>query len=319
MNNIIRKFNQNRKVIFFDIFIIVSVIIAIQVVNSILKKQHEQENVIGTNETIQNTSSYNSRDTVLSDGKVNTKINEENTNVIDNFIKACNEGKTKEAYNLISEDCKNQMFPTEEDFINNYYSRFFDTKKEYNYQSWITKNNRYTYKIKLYEDMMLNGGQDTASIEEYYTIVKTSNNGNKLNINNFVSSVNFNREENNSDIKVKIKEKNTFMEYETYLIEITNNTQNDILMDSQESADTMYLIDKKENKYPSYSHELSYDKLWIRSKETRTIEIKFTKQYSSSVEVEKLEFSDIILNYNEYRQSQDKKQYKNRVNISIKL
>lgn len=315
MNGFIRKFNQNRKMIFLDVFIIVSVIICIQVVNNVLKDKHknEYENIVNTQQDI---SSYNSRQSVVTGETVDTKKHENNSQIIENFIKYCNDKNPQKAYELLSEACKAKMFPTENDFINQYYLIFFKDQQEYNYESWLTKSGKYTYKVDLYEDMLKTGGQNTSVTEEYYTVV-TENNSTKLNINGFVNSTKMNKNKGNSNITVTIKEKNTFMEYETYVIEVKNNTNKDILLDSKESTNTMYIQDKKENKYSSYSHEISYDKLWVKPNMTRTIEIKFTKEYSSQLDAEKLVFSDIILDYNTYKNLNDKKQYTNRYNLEI--
>lgn len=317
MNNIVRKFNQNRKMICLYIFIFVCIIIGIQVVNYVIKKQNENK----SNETnnIQNISSYEKRTSTLTEKTVNEKINDKNIEIIDKFIKLCNEKKPEEAYSLISDDCKKQKFPSKDDFIKNYYESFFDTEKKYEYEIWINKGTNYTYKIKLYNDnLMQTGGKETSYIEEYYTI-KQDKYENKININGFINTASLNQDSSNMNINISVKEKNTFMEFETYIVEIKNNTQNDILIDSKENTDTMYIEDDKENKYPCYSHEISQDKLILKAKETRKVKIKYTKQYTSTLETKKMVFADIILNYNEYKEKSNKKEYKNRCEISIDL
>ena len=317
LNNIVRKFNQNSRTIFFDVFIVICIIICIQVVNHVIKKQNENKN----NETnnIQNISSNEKKTSTLTEKTVNEKTNDENIKLIDEFINLCNEKNPKKAYELLSEDCKEQKFSTEEEFINNYYSKFFETKKEYDYQMWINKINQYTYQVKLYNnDLMATGGQESSYIEEYYTVIK-ENDVDKLNINNFVCTKVKNNEESNSNITVKVLKRDIFMEYETYMLEIINNSGKNILIDSKEKTDTIYVQDEKENKYPSYSHEISQDKLIVRAGETRKVKVKYTKQYTSTLESKNLVFSDIILDYDQYKQVSNKKEYTNRCEISVKL
>lgn len=318
MNKFIRKFNQNRNMIFLDIFIVISVIIAIYFVNGILKKKHQEEK--NNNIVIEKKTEIQQRTSTVTDKEISKKTNESNINIIDNFIKLCNEHKPKEAYNLISEDCKKEVFPTEQIFINNYYSKIFNNERKYKYESWSVIGNSYTYKIKLYNDdnLLATGGTNTSYVEEYYTIVRNLKEE-KLNINNYISKKEINVEKSSTNISIKAIEVAKFFDYETYTVEIKNNTSKEILLDSKEKTNTMFLLDEKENKYVSYSHEIAKDKLWLRAGETRTLKIKFTKSYSSEVDTKAIVFSDIVLDYNEYKNTQNKTEYKNRESIIVKF
>lgn len=317
MNKFIRKFNQNRNTIFLDIFIVISVIIAIYFVNGLFKKKHQEE---AKNIVIENRTEIQQRTPAVTDKEISKKTNESNINIIDNFIKLCNEQNPKEAYNLISEDCKKEVFPTEQIFINNYYSKIFNTERKYAYESWSVIGNSYTYKIKLYNDdnLLATGGTNTSYVEEYYTIVKNLKEE-KLNINNFIGKKELNVENSSTNISIKAKEVAKFFDYETYTVEIKNNTSKEILLDSKEKTNTMFLLDEKENKYVSYSHEIAKDKLWLRAGETRTLKIKFTKSYSSEVYTKAIVFSDIVLDYNEYKNTENKADYKDREGIIVKF
>lgn len=318
MNKFIRKFNQNRNMIFLDIFIVISVIIAIQFVNGIFKKKHQEE--AQQNRVVENISQIQQRTPAVTDKEIGKNTNESNINVIDNFIKLCNEKNPKDAYNLISEDCKKEVFPTEQIFINNYYSKIFNTERKYAYESWSVIGNSYTYKIKLYnnDNLLATGGTNTTYVEEYYTIVKGSKEE-KLNINNFINKKEINVENSSTNISIKVMEVAKFFDYETYTIEIKNKTSKEVLLDSKEKTNTMYLLDENQNKYVSYSHEIANDKLWLRAGETRILKIKFTKSYSSEIETKAIVFSDIVLDYNEYRNTSDKTDYKNRESINVKF
>ena len=90
------------------------------------------------------------------------------------------------------------------------------------------------------------------------------------------------------------------MDYETYTFEITNNSDNTILLNSSNNTDTMYLEDKNEIQYFAYTHELSEAELKLASKETKKIKIKYYNKYSSTRKIENIVFSKIILNYYAY-------------------
>ena len=122
MNRFIRYFNQNTKSILKVIGIIVFIIIIIQLLNSMAKVSVEEQRKQAINNEIastnQNTSSYSK--SIISDQEIEEDTYKEHSNIIENFINYCNNGDVQNAYNLLSNDCKEEMFPTLEYFKNNY-------------------------------------------------------------------------------------------------------------------------------------------------------------------------------------------------------
>ena len=57
----------------------------------------------------------------------------------------------------------------------------------------------------------------------------------------------------------------------------------------------------------------------VESNKTKTITIRFNQIYSNQAVMRKMVFSDIITNYEEYEQAQDKKQYTNRTTLTIQM
>ena len=51
------------------------------------------------------------------------------------------------------------------------------------------------------------------------------------------------------------------------------------------------------------------NRLKVQSKLKNTIEIKFMNPYTSGRTIKKLVFSNLVLNYDEYKQMEDKAQY----------
>jgi hypothetical protein len=185
-------------------------------------------------------------------------------------------------------------------------------------QNWLDYTN--TYKVKILDDMISTGkissSEDT--IEDYYTIIQ-QNKEYKLNINAYIGKANINNVGQTNGITITVLTKNVYKEYEEYNIKIENTTSQTISLDSQENGDSMYLLGANEAKYKAYSYELDQTNLCIQPNETKTITIRFNKIYSNTVNIEQLVFSDIILNYEEYSQSEDKTQYVNRANVSIDI
>lgn len=309
--NIIRFYNQNKKNIWIMIIAIILIIIAIHTLNNIVKNnKKEKANAI---KNIINEEEYENNlniNTLLSDNDVE----EDKSLIIDQFIRYCNANKVEQAYNLLSENCKKGLFPTIEIFKQNYYNKIFSTTKLYSKERFIGK----TYKIKLYEDILSTGSTNSKTIEDYYTIEK-SDNKTKININNYIGQKDINKTSKSRVLEVSVLDKQIYKEYEEYQVKVTNTSNKTIMLDSSESTKTIYLVGDKNIKYYSLSHEIITNDLIIRSNETKTINIKFSKEYNSNNKINSLVFSDIILDYDIYKSQEKKSEYTNRTNISINL
>ena len=115
MNRFIRWYNQNRKTIWKCIGVAALIIIVIQLFNY-WSKLDSQEKLEETNQIqISNEiNQYNSIDldetksTITGDELSQNQLSE--INVIDMFIEYCNNQQISEAYALLSEDCKQEMY-----------------------------------------------------------------------------------------------------------------------------------------------------------------------------------------------------------------
>lgn len=145
--------------------VIVAVIIIklpFQIWNSQIKKSSDsQQNNVLNNERITNI-----------DYEDVYQIQIENT--IKKFIDYCNSGETEKAYNMLTDKCKEDMYPSLQNFVDNYYTNKFSTSKNY----IITKINAYVYKVDLKECSVNTGKLSEYSIQDFIIVQD-----NKLNIN----------------------------------------------------------------------------------------------------------------------------------------
>ena len=137
------------------------------------------------------------------------------------------------------------------------------------------------------------------SIQDYYTIVK-ENDEYKLNINNYIGKEEVNKTKKQNGVEIYIAERKNYIDYEIYILKIKNNTQNDILLDSKKNTRTVYLTDMKNQNYVAFLNELSIDDLTIKSGTMQTVSIKFNKAYNPQKVVKSINFTNIVLNYQEY-------------------
>ncbi len=326
MKKIVLWYNKNRKLIFTTIIVLIILILLIPLIryiNSIIRTNESStvnsvDTIIGQKDNINNNLNDTHLDTVESvvSGENLTQSQIGTLTIIDEFIALCNNKQIEEAYNLLSDECKEEMYPTVENFTNSYYNQIFgNSKKTVSIENWI--NN--TYKISIIEDALSTGIYTTSNaIQDYITIVNDSEGNLKLNINSYI-----NREEKNvtrqtDELNIELLRIDTYMEYQIYRFKVTNNTDNSIILDDKQISDSMYLEDENELKYEAYIHEITEEELTISPKQTKEIEIKFYNNYSSTGTITSINFSRIILNYNSFNTINEGK-YNNYVSLKIDL
>lgn len=323
MNRLIIWYNRNRKSIWKIIGVVIVAIVVLQLVQYIWKENKKRENqtTINTNNINNTESNFNSitlqeNKSVVSGDKI-TSGQTSTLEVLDTFIDYCNNNKINEAYDLLSQDCKNEMYPKVENFKNSYWDSIFSgNKKHISVDNW-TGN---IYKVTYMEDALSTGVyQQTNNIQDYITTTTDKEGKTKLNINNYIGRQDINKETESYGIKIKTIEKNTYMDYEIYTFEVTNNSDNPILLNDANNIDCMYLEDINDLKYTAYTHELTEAELKIALKETKKIKIKYYNKYSSSRKIKNIVFSKVILKYNAYINYQNPGYYKDYGTIKISL
>lgn len=320
MYKLIRIINQNRRQILIAILAIVFVILTIQILNDVAKKNKELKIKEMENEAMNkqyNSSVHNPSETIVSGDKIGESTQKVVEEIIDNFIKYCNNGQVEQAYKLLSTQCKEELYPTIEKFKQSYYAQNFKTQKLYGIQSWSSWP--IIYKVELYEDMLATGKASTdVSIQDFFTIVEEQDER-KLNISKYIGKEIINKENTKNGITIKVNYKNIYKDYEIYNITIENATNNNILLNSGESTKTIYLEGENSIKYEAYIYEISDVAMNLNSYYKVTTNIKFSKPYLTSSNVEALVLEDIILNADEYNKAQNKTKYENRLNIQVDM
>lgn len=318
-SRIMRYINQNKRMILLVIGIIACIIIVIQLLNALAKKQMEESaNKSKNNTTINSSNIYNPNETVLTGTEITGQQAEENTQIIEKFIEYCNNGEVQQAYDLLTDECKQNVYSTIDKFNNNYYKKIFTSKRTYSIQSWMTGGNSYTYRVRFLENMLSTGSYNPQTYEDYITVVN-ANNQTKLNINSYITRKAINKEQSSSDVKINIEYKDIYKEYEEYVIKLTNNTDKEIMLDSLETVDGIKLIGESNNvEYQALTNELSEYVLKTPSKSTRTIKIKFSKEYNSKREASKIQFLNIILDQDAYKENKNETTNKTQIEVKLK-
>lgn len=299
LSNIIGKYNRNRRKIWTAIIIIGFIIGLRFALTSYTgnKKIGSSDNTTTTYFTDNSQNDYPFLNDKIYKNKNVSKNSQEISNTIKTFIEYCNNRQVEEAYDMLSEDTKYNLYKSKTEFVKNYYITFFKTKKIYNMQAWITSGGYYTYKVEFEEDLLSTGGADSNKIEEYYTVVK-ENEKYKININRYIGNIEINKITEKNNVKITVLSKNIYLDNIEYKIKVENLSNNTIVLDTKNTKRTTALMDSNNFAYPAYMYKLLENDLTVYSGETKEINIQFNQQYNAKYYNTKIVFNNFNLDNN---------------------
>ena len=288
-------FYKNKYQIYKVLGIIVFIFIIIQLMNLFVKRNNNKKisdtNQITTGENEVIESVVSDKSAVTGDSIKTEKLKSE-TDTINEFMSYCNQHELEKAYNLLTNECKKQIYKDVNSFEQSYYKNIFSgQKRNYTIENWVGD----TYRVNITGDLLATGKNDNGYSKQDYITVKKVDDEYKLNINNYIGYFKVDKTTTDDNMSVEVVEKNTYKDYEEYTIKVTNKTEDIMQLDNVSNTKTLYLEDSKGNKYSYYNHELTTPILTIQSGQTKEITIKFYSTYVSTKNIENIVFSNIIL------------------------
>ena len=306
MRKLLSYWNQNKRKILITIAVIALIIIIIQIANAMVKEQNKKDsnNQIGQNIVANDITKPS--ESVVSNDKLTEKETKENSDFIEQFVNYCNQHKIEEAYNLLTDDCKAELYPTKEIFTSNYVNQIFGEQVNYELQLWYTASNCYTYRITYNKGNLLQtGGQaSTGNFLDYITLIK-QNGEYKLNINKFIRKEAINKQGSNNGIEVTINSKSIYVDYEIYHMTVQNDTQKTILLNNGTSTSNFSLIGRNNNIFTSVISEVPMSSLILNPKYRKTMDVKFNKIYITESKLEAMQMTNIYLDKSQYDSKQE--------------
>ena len=295
MHKLIRFFNQNTKLIITVLIIILAIFIGLRLINYFVKLQNE-ENLKQNSQNNDLLIGMEDRDYEIAGGETrDPEFYKSEKQVIDNFISYCNNKNFEEAYNLLTPDCKDVMFPDVNTFIKEYGEKNFNTVKNYNIQAW----NGNIYRVKIMEDLLANGKTaDEGYIEQYYTVYDD-----ELNINDYMGSNKYsNKTQEKANVNVTVERIDFYIDDAIVKIKVTNNRETSIMLNTRDYADNIYLSDDQNLKYVSILNEIEDDEFIIAPGETKEVSIKISMPYTKAENVYSFSIDNMLANYEQYEQ-----------------
>ena len=146
------------------------------------------------------------------------------------------------------------------------------------------------------------------NVQNYVTIVQKGDDY-KLNINNYIGRTDINASKETDNVEVAVLQENSYMDYQSYKIQITNNTTHVILLDDGLTTSGMYIEDQNGIDYDAYVQEINEDSLKVNPGEQKVLTIRYYSKYSSEKTIAKLVFSRVAMNYYTYNKLINKEDY----------
>lgn len=305
MYKLISWYNQNRKKFWVVIIAIIFIIVIIQLLNFLSKIDLENETERINQEANSNVKTYDKQsESIISGGSVNENYQSQYGSLLDDFLSNCISGNYEVSYELLSQECKDELYPSLKSFEIDYCEEKFDNNKQYDFQSWISDKAN-IYQIRIYDNILQSGNANINYIEDYYTIVR-ENGENKINIAGFINGEDFrNKQGNYEGVNISINSLKTYMEYKVVEITVSNDTDKTIMLDSKTTMNDTYIVDNNENKTYALLNENLDEDLIISAHSRKNITIRFPESYQSELGTVKICFSRIVLDYDLLQNNQD--------------
>ena len=224
--SIIKTIEKNKKIIIYVAFIVILAFLGIRGLNSYYKKQetikdkqYQTDKQVNNQDNVESEITENTNDNIVAYSTETKSI----PKTIEAFVYYCNIKDVESAYKMLTDECKNAMFPTVEDFKQIYVDYIFDIDRTYKLDKWIAETDKVIYLITLYGDILATGNTDDV-VQDYYTIIKQDNGVYRLNINSYIYGEKIDNESTYNDITVKIENIDVYEDREGATITITNNT-----------------------------------------------------------------------------------------------
>lgn len=276
------------------ILTIIVALFAIYTINKIVISVGENNKVPVT--------SYEPNITIMSSEKTPSKVQKTTENFIEEFVEYCNNKQYEKAYNMLSNECREEYYTTLESF-KYYVNSRYGTEKIYSLQSYSIYNDKYIYSLRLYDNLLATGLTNSSYMfQEEKIIASYDENKNVVfSIGDFVDKEEIKSVQENDYLKIDVRNKIINYNYELYKVKFTNRSQDIIVIQDGKVEEPEVLLDigeetrenKEENNiiiYPGESKEynLSFVKFFDDGDTSKKIifnNIRVMEQYNPDIQI----------------------------------
>ena len=251
------------------------------IINQHLKNLPEEINLQKT---------YEPNNPVIDDGgSVPKKYQETVNTTIDKYFKYCNNKEYENAYNMLTEDCKQYLYG-DLSLFTEYVDSIFNTYKTYNIQNYSNVDDTYIYDINIIDDIESTGTTGGYNPYKEKLALRIENGEFKISNQGFIESKDYNIVSEDDYIRVTVKSKDVSYKKEGYNITIQNKTDKyiDIIDNSIISEVTLNLGDQKRS-VTNYSNAM----LVLNPNSTEDVVFIFDKFYDDKKEPTQISLENV--------------------------
>lgn len=238
-------------------------------------------NIIGA---IQNSQppkiSYNPKTPIVSGSNVSTSTYNKTEDIINKYIEFCNNKNYEEAYNLITDDCKEVKFSNNIDEFKSYVDYIFDEKKVASIQNYSNKDKTYVYKVTISEDIMATG-RNEEYLQYNEMIVAYKDDLTKISLGGFIKKEELDYMNQDEYLRIWLEEKYTYYDKVTYKIKLKNLSVYPIVIVNQSEKGEVILSLQGDNRSMILDSYKNNDMI-VYAGGTREFDISFNKYYDES-------------------------------------
>ncbi len=294
MHKLLRYYNQNKLKVWMIVLAIVLGYALLQVLNSAIANQNTEEENKDQETTSNNVVSYrNESESMVSGEKVSSLYSDEIGEVINQFFTYCVNNEPQRAYDMVANDTKQLLYPTEQLFEKNYYENKFAGNKQFSFQSWSSSDGIFTYQVRIFDNMLATGQTSDNYIEEYVTVTVDAGSY-KLNLNSYIGRKQLNVKNEDDNLSIQVATVDRYLDYEVYTLNIQNKTDRSIILDTRRDTDTCYVVDSLGNKFEAVLYENKSEDLEFSPKEMKTVQIRFSDAYREGLQIKSINFTDVV-------------------------
>ena len=274
----IRRFFKKNKNKVLIIVIAWSIII---IINNILRTYEPPAVLDITYEPHSSVMNYNQ--------KVPEKLQEPIEKYIDEYIGYCNAKEYEKAYNMISADCRENLYPTLYKF-REYITNVFTEYKRHSIQAYSILDDMYIYQVKIFNDFLATGltNQEYSFFDEKFVIRENEDGTIDLSVGNYVTTEKIQGVVEKDEIKIDIKQRIMKYDREIYTVRITNKSEYTLVAaDNFEINEIAIGLGSNEKR----TREEVNDKIILEPGESKEYNFTFFKYYDDNATTDKMIFS----------------------------
>lgn len=223
--------------------------------------------------------------------KVPQKVSNQVEEMLDTYMKYVLEGNVESAYNMLSEECKENSFDNQLNAFTTYVLNKVGDAKRYVIQDYSNDGNTYIYQVKYTDDFLATGLTNTTySFTEEKIVFKKQKDGTlSMAVGSFVDYEEIHNVAENQYLKVEVQAVQKFYGYEMYTVKMTNRSDETVVIaDGQEENEIFLTLESKDVR-----SVMNVTKLVLEPGESTIQKMQFQKFYDNEDEASSLTFGSV--------------------------